>query len=85
MALKTLKINYTIPVGSYLKLGYRRLGFSTGFTYVQPNPFFNETPYTIQLDDLYQYEFELSTICGGNDCNGETSAPIYLQEGLDTP
>lgn len=82
MANKTLLINYTIPVGSYLKLGYRQLGSSLDFTYIQPNPFFNQTPYSIQLDELYQYEFELSTICNGKDCNGETSTPVYIQEGM---
>lgn len=83
MPLKTLLINYTISVGSYAKIGYRRLGFpGDPFVYIQPNPFYNQSPYSIQLDDLYQYEFELSTICGGDDCDGAVSGKVYVQEGL---
>lgn len=82
MAQKTLLINYTIPVGSYLRLGYREIGSTSPFTYVTPNPFFNQSPYGISLDEERMYEFELTTICGGKDCDSETSVPIYIEEGM---
>lgn len=81
MANKTLTINYTIPVGSYLKLGYRPIGTDDPFTYVIPQPFYNQSPYSLVVSDEFMYEFELSTICGSCDSGGN-STPIYIQEEL---
>lgn len=82
MADKILKINYTIPVGTYLRLGYRPIGgASTPYTYVSPAPFFNATPYSLTVNDAFQYQFELSTICG-DGCDLADSQKIYLTEGV---
>lgn len=77
MATKVLKINYTIPIGSYLQLGYRPIGSGLEFVRVQPNPFYNQSPYSIELDAATYWEFELKTIC--EECES-TSSAIYIQE-----
>lgn len=77
--MKTFTINFTIAVGDYLKLGYRPIG-APSFTYISPNLFFNQTPYTLSLPSSAVYEFELTTLCGGNDCP-EPSTSVYITEG----
>lgn len=79
MADKTLIVNFSIPVGKYLKLGYRPIGFTTPFTYVPTQIFYNQSPFNLVVDDTYTYELELSTICGSCG-DGSASNPVYVLE-----
>lgn len=81
--MKTLQINFTIPVGSYLKLGYRHLGSADSWVYVGFPIAYNQTPYSITLDDDFMWEFELTTICGNCDTGGDSTS-IIIQETLPT-
>ncbi len=78
MALRPLKVFISIPVGRYMKLGYRPLGSGSPFTYVSPDPFYNQVPYlTPPVNDLLQWEVEVTTLCG--TCpGGVESPPVYL-------
>lgn len=78
MANKELRINYTIPVGSYLKLGYRPLGSGQAFVQVLPAPFYNQTPFSVFLNESTIWEFELRQICEA--CPEEVSPAIYISE-----
>lgn len=80
MADKTLIVNFTIPVGRYLKLGYRPVGTTTPFTYVPNQIFYNQTPYSLVVSDDFVYELELSTVCGSCGIPNNTSTPIYVLE-----
>lgn len=81
VANKVLKVNYSIPIGSYLKLGYRPIGSSDPFTYVDPSPFYNKSPYDLLVNADFMYEIEMSTICGSCP-EGKLSKPIYVLETL---
>jgi hypothetical protein len=82
MPTKTLKINFTIPVGSSLKLGYRPIGSEDPFIYIEFPIAYNQTPYNITLDDAFLWEFELTTICGTCDSGGDSTS-IIIQETLE--
>jgi hypothetical protein len=63
-----ITINYSIPFGSSIRIGYRIQASSDPFTYVPGFPSYNDSPYTINGLALGNYEVELTTICP--NCSG---------------
>jgi len=63
-----LVINYSIPFGASIRIGYRVQNSSTPFTYVNPFPDYTQSPYTIGGLAQNNYEVELTTICP--NCSG---------------
>ena len=78
---RPLTVNYTIPVGSYIKIGNRDFGTTGPFDYVPQNPFYNASPYTYQIESTLVQEIELTTVCGNCSNNGTSSNSIYIMEG----
>lgn len=74
--MASLIVNYTIPSGTSVRIGYRITGSSTAFTYVEPNPTYLDSPYTISAIPVGSYEVELTTIC--SNCT-TPSSPIVIQ------
>lgn len=66
--MAVLTINYTIPFGASLRVGYRIQNSSSPFTYVTTYPTYNQSPYTISGLAIGNYEVELTTICP--NCGG---------------
>lgn len=81
---RPLTINYTIPIGSYLRFGYRDFGSSDPFFIYPVNPFYNQSPFTIQIDSDNMQEVEMRTVCGSCP-DGNISNPIYVTEELQNP
>lgn len=80
MANKTLKINFSILPGKYLKLCYRPIGSTADFECVPTQIQYNQTPFSLVVDDAYTYEVRLSTICGSCDNPNGESNPIFILE-----
>ena len=71
-------INYSIPYGASIRIGYRIQNSSSPFTYVNGFPSFNDSPYTIGSLAQGNYEVELTTICP--NCSGGIFAnPVIYQ------
>lgn len=66
--MATLTINYTIPFGSSMRVGYRIQSSSSAFTYVTTYPGYNDSPYSVSGLAVGSYEVELTTICP--NCGG---------------
>lgn len=66
--MASITINYTIPFGASLRVGYRIQSSSSAFTYVGTYPSYNDSPYTISGLPVGNYEVELTTICPS--CSG---------------
>lgn len=62
--MKQIKINFSIPVGTYLKLGYRPVGSEDPWTFVTDQIAYNQTPYTLTVSADYMYEIYTATFCG---------------------
>lgn len=72
--MASITINYSIPFGSSVRIGYRIQASSSPFTYVNGFPSYNDSPYVISGLALGNYEVELTTICP-NCSGGIFSAP----------
>jgi len=66
--MASLTIDYTIPFGASVRIGYREQGSSSAFTYITNYPTYNESPYIISGISVGNYEVELTTICP--NCGG---------------
>lgn len=66
--MASITINYTIPFGSSMRIGYRIENSSSPFTYLTTFPTYNESPYVISGLAVGNYEVELTTICP--NCTG---------------
>lgn len=67
--MASLTINYSIPFGASIRIGYRIQNTSTPFTYIDTFPTYNDSPFTISdLAANNNYEVELTTICP--NCSG---------------
>jgi hypothetical protein len=67
--MASIVINYSIPFGATVRIGYRVQNSSSSFTYVNPFPDYTQSPYTITgLPANNNYEVELTTICP--NCSG---------------
>jgi len=66
--MASITVNYSIPFGSSIRIGYRIQASSSPFTYVNGFPNYNQSPYTISGLALGNYEVELTTICP--NCSG---------------
>jgi len=66
--MASIVINYSIPFGATLRVGYRIQASSSSFTYVNPFPDYTQSPYTISGLPIGNYEVELTTICP--NCSG---------------
>lgn len=66
--MASITINYTIPFGSNVRIGYRIQSSSSAFTYVTTYPSYNDSPYVISGLPVGNYEVELTTICP--NCSG---------------
>lgn len=63
-----ITINYSIPFGASIRIGYRIAASSSAFTYLSNYPSYNESPYVITGLPANTYEVELTTICP--NCTG---------------
>lgn len=70
-----ITINYSIPFGSSVRIGYRIQNSSSTFTYVSGFPNYNQSPYVISGLALGTYEVELTTICP-NCSSGIYASPV---------
>ena len=66
--MATITINYTIPFGASLRIGYRIQASSSAFTYLTTYPTYNDSPYSFSGLPVGNYEVELTTICP--NCTG---------------
>ena len=66
--MASITINYTIPFGSNVRVGYRVQNSSSPFTYVSPFPSYADSPFVISGLPVNNYEVELTTICP--NCSG---------------
>lgn len=73
--MASLVINYSIPFGASIRIGYRQLNTSGPFTYISGFPTYNDSPYTISGIPTGSYEVETTTICP-NCGGGVFSDPI---------
>lgn len=68
--MASITINYSIPFGSSIRIGYRVQNSSSAFTYLTNFPTYNDSPYTIEGLPANNYEVELTTVCP--NCSGGT-------------
>lgn len=66
--MASITVNYTIPFGSNLRIGYRAQATSDPFTYLPNYPSYTDSPYTFSGLALGTYEVQLTTICP--NCSG---------------
>lgn len=66
--MASITINYSIPFGASIRIGYRIASSSSPFTYLSSFPSYNQSPYTISGLPASNYEVELTTICP--NCTG---------------
>lgn len=66
--MASITVNYSIPFGSSLRIGYRIQNSSNPFTYITNFPNYNQSPYVISGLPIGNYEVELTTICP--NCTG---------------
>lgn len=66
--MASITINYTIPFGATIRVGYRIQNTSSTFFYVNPFPDYTQSPYIISGLPIGNYEVELTTICP--NCSG---------------
>lgn len=80
--MASITINYTIPFGASLRVGYRITSSSSAFTYVTTYPTYNDSPFVISGIPAGTYEVELTTICP--NCGGGVFAEpaIYPASAL---
>jgi hypothetical protein len=78
-----VKITYTIPYGSVIRIGYKAQNSASPYTYLGtfPNP--SQSPYTFSITPPGVYDVELTTICP--NCSGSTpSDPIVYTVNVAT-
>lgn len=76
--MASITVNYSIPFGSSIRIGYRVASSSSPFTYLTTFPTYNDSPYTINSLPASNYEVELTTICP--NCTGGVFAnPVVFQ------
>jgi hypothetical protein len=76
--MATLVINYTIPFGANVRIGYKQQSSSGPYTYLTNYPSYNDSPYTISGLPIGNYQIELTTLCP-NCSGGVFSDPIVVQ------
>lgn len=62
--MKQLNINFSIPIGTFLKLGYRAIGTSDPWVFVNNQIAYNQTPFVLSVPTGVTYEIYTATICG---------------------
>lgn len=75
-----ITIDYSIPFGSSLRIGYRIQASSSPFTYITNYPNYNQSPYTISGLPVGNYEVELTTICP--NCSGGVFADPVIYPAI---
>jgi len=76
--MASFTINYTIPFGSSLRIGYKFTASSDPYTYLTFYPSYNESPYTLDGIAPGSYTVELTTVCAS--CSGgQFSDPVVIQ------
>lgn len=80
--MKPLTINFSIPIGTFLKLGYRPIGSSDPWTFVNNQIAYNQTPFILNVPTGFTYEIYTATICGS--CPGGLSNIVisYEDDGI---
>lgn len=78
--MASIKINYTIPFGASVRIGYRVQASSSAFTYLTNYPSYNQSPYTIPDLPIGNYEVELTTVCP--NCSGGVFADPVIYPAL---
>ena len=75
--MATLIVNYSAPVGSVVRIGYKLISSGDPYTYLNYYPTYNESPYSIGGLPIGGYQVEVTTIC--NNCNGPTYSDPVVQ------
>lgn len=75
--MASITVNYTIPFGASLRIGYRIQSSSSAFTYITQYPSYNDSPYIISGLPVGNYEVELTTICP-NCSGGIFASPLVI-------
>lgn len=68
--MASITVNYTIPFGASVRIGYREIASSNPFVYLTNYPAYNDSPYTFGGLPVGNYEIELTTVCP--NCSGGT-------------
>lgn len=66
--MASITIDYSLPFGASLRVGYRIQNSSAAFTYLTTFPTYNDSPFTFDGLALGNYEVELTTLCPS--CSG---------------
>ena len=66
--MANITVNYSIPFGASIRIGYRVQASSNPFTYISGFPSYNDSPVVISGLPINNYEVELTTICP--NCSG---------------
>jgi hypothetical protein len=66
--MATIRVDYTIPFGTSIRIGYRLRNTSNPFVYINPFPNYSQSPYNIEDLPLGDYEVELTSVCP--NCTG---------------
>lgn len=82
--MASITVNYTIPFGAHIRIGYRVINSSNPFVYVSGYPAYNESPYEVTGIPTGSYEIELATICP-NCSGGIYSEPIIVPAQTEEP
>ena len=72
-----IKITYTIPYGSALRIGYKAAGSSSAYTYLTTFPDAADSPYQFTVPAGF-YDVEISTICP--NCSGNRYSDPYVTQ-----
>lgn len=78
--MASITINYTIPFGASLRVGYRIQSSSNPFTYISTFPTYNQSPYILSGLAVGTYEVELTTICP--NCSGGVFADPVIYPAI---
>lgn len=72
-----VKLTYTIPFGSNLRVGYKPAGAASPYTYLNVFPGAEDSPYTIVIPAGF-YDVQLSTICP--NCSGNNYSDPFVTQ-----
>lgn len=78
-----VKVTFTIPFGSRLRIGYKATNSATPYTYLSTYPEPGDSPYTFVITPAGIYDVELTTLCP--NCSGSTpSTPVVFTVNVAT-
>jgi hypothetical protein len=61
--MASISVNYTVPFGASVRIGYKIASSVGDYTYLNYYPTYNQSPYTIAGLALGVYQVQVNTIC----------------------